>query len=192
MTESINLIHISETDSTSNYLRRNIGNLPVNTVVVTDFQTAGRGCGENKWLCPSGGGALFSILAQKEPPWEGNNLAILSLHCGEIVARRLKDEFGVCASVVPPNDVFAGGSKICGILIEEVGERLIIGVGINTNLVPEAIACGVEASSVYSLTGKECDNVEIARSVAVQIMEELARVSGEYRGVSTPVEGQQR
>ena len=60
-----------------------------------------------------------------------------------------------------PNDVFAGGRKICGILIENVFEgenvsRSITGIGVNVNNpLPESLR--ETAVSVYELTGVKAD-----------------------------------
>ena len=43
-----NIIHIDETDSTNQWLKEHINDFEQPTVVLTEYQTAGRGCGTNK------------------------------------------------------------------------------------------------------------------------------------------------
>ena len=52
-------IHITETDSTNRYLRELGGDDDV--CVYADFQTAGRGCGTNRWESERGQNLLFSL-----------------------------------------------------------------------------------------------------------------------------------
>ena len=58
------LIHISETNSTNNYLQSLCSKQKVEelTVVVADFQTSGRGQRGNSWESDSGKNLLFSIV----------------------------------------------------------------------------------------------------------------------------------
>ena len=46
------IIHIDETDSTNRWLRKGLTTdeqSDANMVVVAEYQTAGRGCGTNRW-----------------------------------------------------------------------------------------------------------------------------------------------
>ena len=59
------IIHLAETDSTNRWLRENqvlIANDQKQIAVVADYQTAGRGCGTNRWESERGKNLLFSLL----------------------------------------------------------------------------------------------------------------------------------
>ena len=58
------MIRLEETTSTNNYLRGLVGKepLPEGSVVVTDFQTAGRGQVGNTWESEGGKNLMFSII----------------------------------------------------------------------------------------------------------------------------------
>ena len=60
------IIHIDETDSTNRWLTTQGDSTPVSTpenkVVWADYQTAGRGCGTNRWESERGKNLLFSML----------------------------------------------------------------------------------------------------------------------------------
>ena len=69
--------------------------------------------------------------------------------------------FDVTAAIKWPNDIFAGGKKICGILIENVFEgdtvaRSIVGIGVNLNN-PLPAELKNTATSVYEITGHKAD-----------------------------------
>ena len=72
----------------------------------------------------------FNLLRPVEPKplWPR-----LALAAGLAVAEAL-DVFGVEAGVKWPNDVWARGRKICGILVEADSDFAVIGMGINVNI----------------------------------------------------------
>lgn len=145
-----NIIHIEETDSTNQWLRREFsagklevycretGSLvPVNSVaVVADYQTAGRGCASNSWESERGQNLLFSMLIHpKEIP------ASRQFHISMAVSLAICEALGQYVgdlSIKWPNDIYWRDGKICGILIENTlqGSAIkdsIIGVGVNVN-----------------------------------------------------------
>jgi BirA family biotin operon repressor/biotin-[acetyl-CoA-carboxylase] ligase len=50
---------------------------------------------------------------------------------GVAVARALREVAGVDAALKWPNDVLAGGGKLAGILAEQAGQAIVVGVGLN-------------------------------------------------------------
>jgi BirA family biotin operon repressor/biotin-[acetyl-CoA-carboxylase] ligase len=105
------------------------------TVVLADFQTAGRGRYDRKWYSPRGEGLFFSVIFY--PPFTDKRLFTLPLVAGCAVAAALKSVTGLAPLLKWPNDVLIGEKKVSGILIEtsQVGRRLaaVIGIGININ-----------------------------------------------------------
>jgi BirA family biotin operon repressor/biotin-[acetyl-CoA-carboxylase] ligase len=57
----------------------------------------------------------------------------LSLAAGLAVSEAL-DRFGVLAEVKWPNDLWIGGRKVCGILVEAGEDFVVVGVGINVGV----------------------------------------------------------
>ena len=98
--------------------------------------------------------------ARPWPPFPASCQMLLSAATAASVVKFLEEQ-GVSAWVKWPNDIYVGGEKICGILIEHRmhGDCLtssIIGVGLNLNQTefpPEL----VNPVSVASLTGKRLD-----------------------------------
>ena len=138
------IIHIDETDSTNGWLWRSMASdMPgyqsdSNVVVVTDYQTAGRGCGTNTWESERGRNLTFSVLIHPvEIPaaCQFRISEIVSLALCETLDSYLSDQR---VTIKWPNDIYVGDRKICGMLIENrLKGRLItdsvIGIGLNVN-----------------------------------------------------------
>ena len=92
--------------------------------------------------------------------------------------RRGKNACRVNAEIKWPNDIFFGGKKICGILIENVigGDeitRSIIGIGVNVNndLAPEIKDI---ATSVKQITGNSANIDAFYATLAYNLYEEYS------------------
>lgn len=126
------------------------------TVVVADYQAAGRGTHGRIWSAPPGTCLMFTVIGR--PELEPPELSELPLRVGNAVATMLYDYAGVRCNVEPPNDVMVNGRKICGILCSsrvqggEV-EWVLCGIGLNTNMTTEQLPVD-EATSVLIETGR--------------------------------------
>ena len=101
------------------------------TTVATDHQTHGRGRLGRTWEDVPGRSILMSVLLLPRPPmplWPE-----LSLVAGEAVARALRNETGVDATLRHPNDVVVAGRKLVGVLPEARKGRVVLGIGVNVN-----------------------------------------------------------
>ena len=104
---------------------------PEGATVATDHQTAGRGRLGRVWEDVPGRSILISVLLRPRPPmplWPE-----LSLIAGDAVARAIRDETGVDASLRHPNDVVVAGRKLVGVLPEASAGRVVLGIGVNVN-----------------------------------------------------------
>ena len=106
------------------------------SICFAEFQTKGRGRGENMWLSPYGSGVCFSILGSL--PCKSSPLG-LSIYCGIIVVRILRELGFKDVSLKWPNDLLHKGNKLGGILTELTSQHaekyeFNIGIGINYNL----------------------------------------------------------
>ena len=133
------VIHIDETDSTNRWLRDYALSQPEGDyVVVSEYQTAGRGCGTNSWESERGKNLTFSLLIHPTEITadcqfrisEAVSLALCETLDGNVTDRQV--------SVKWPNDIYVDDCKICGMLIENrLRGRLmtdsIIGIGLNVN-----------------------------------------------------------
>jgi len=134
------------------------------TVVVADYQAAGRGRRGRAWDAPPGTSLLMSILVRPRGTpdrWGGYSLA-----SALTVADALARVAGLSTRLKWPNDVLVGGRKIAGILLESrmpaagpvgpVGVAGVIAVGIGVNLGQRAFPAGLaaRATSVALETGR--------------------------------------
>jgi BirA family biotin operon repressor/biotin-[acetyl-CoA-carboxylase] ligase len=139
---------------------------PLPCLVVAKRQTAGRGRGNKRWW--SGEGALLMSFGFELSPdtLTRDQLPTLSIAIAQSVASVLRLYLPMhTLEVHPPNDVFADGKKICGILLESPTPLLgIIGIGLNVNNrlsdVPADFIADLTSrpiTSMIELLGKETD-----------------------------------
>lgn len=121
---------------------------PAGTVVVTNWQSAGRGRRGRSWVAPPGSAILLSaVLRPAFPPGAVGRVGMAAaLAVVDLLARAR----GLSARVKYPNDVLIAGKKVAGVLPEAyvAGGRLewvVIGIGIN--LWREAVPPGLEAQA---------------------------------------------
>jgi len=124
--------------------------------VVAGEQIAGRGRRGRTWTGPPGGVYLSILL---DPDLDRSEYPLLTLAAGVATVRAVR-AFEVEAGIKWPNDVLVDGGKLAGILTERVGDRVIVGVGINADVDPADLPN--RAVSLRSLT----DDVDRAGLVA--------------------------
>lgn len=112
---------------------------PHGTVVQADEQSAGRGRLERRWFSPRGNLYISILLRCDVPPARNAELSFVSaLAVADTVVSLLPKQADV--RLKWPNDVLVDGAKISGILIEEAGGALIVGIGLNVLLAPDNAA----------------------------------------------------
>jgi birA, biotin-[acetyl-CoA-carboxylase] ligase region len=131
-------IHLRETDSTNKALKEISDNedIPSGSIVIADFQTAGRGQTGNSWESEAGKNLTFSVFF-RPVNMPANKIFTIS----EMVSLSVKytlDKYFSDITVKWPNDIYHKDRKIAGILIENTFHRReisqsIIGIGINVN-----------------------------------------------------------
>ncbi|WP_323752959.1 biotin--[acetyl-CoA-carboxylase] ligase [Marinobacter sp.] len=142
--DKIDVTVLKEVDSTNAEVARKLlapgHGMPV---VLADAQTEGRGRRGRSWSSPKGQNLYMSMGLTLRGGFEG--LSGLSLVLGVAVVRALSRLGVQGAGLKWPNDLYAGGKKFGGILVEIQGElqegqvQVIAGLGINVHM-KEAIA----------------------------------------------------
>lgn len=133
-----NLTVLAKTDSTQTEAEtRARAGAPEGTLVVAEEQTSGRGRQGRAWHSPPGRGVWMSTVLRPEGPLTA--VPQLTLLAAVAVCRAIRAASGVEAGIKWPNDLLAGGRKLCGILLEAVVEdggirHCIMGIGIDANL----------------------------------------------------------
>ena len=174
------IIHIEETDSTNRWLKENgEGTM----VVVSDFQTAGKGCGTNSWESERGKNLTFSMLIHPKTLSAKEQFRIT-----EVTSVALCETIGLEAHIKWPNDIYVGDKKICGILIENrlQGQTIkdcIIGIGLNVNQTV-FVSDAPNPVSLCQLLGHEVDREQLLETFLQQFNEVWQRetVGADYRG----------
>lgn len=126
------------------------------TVVVADFQSAGRGTRGRIWQAPPGACLMFTLIAR--PAISLADLDSLPLRVSESVACFLRQDLGVPCEVKPPNDIVIGDRKLCGVLCTShiVGDRLewvLCGVGLNTRMTRDQLP--IDSATSLAIEGFE-------------------------------------
>ena len=147
---------------------------PEGLCVVAREQTAGRGRRERGWVSPLDAGLYLSVVLR--PTLEAQHWPLITLAAALAVRAALGEACGLEADIKWPNDLLAGGRKLCGILAETAegarGRAVILGVGINLRRgsFPEEISD--TATSVEEQTGRVPD----AERVLEALTRSLARL----------------
>jgi BirA family biotin operon repressor/biotin-[acetyl-CoA-carboxylase] ligase len=146
---------------------------PEGQVLVAEEQTAGRGRMGRSWVSQPGASLTFSVLLRPVtvPPVRRGWLPLLT---GVAVAMAVRSVAGVGATLKWPNDVLVGDRKLAGILAEQSGEAVVIGIGINVATTADALPVsptGLPATSLH------VEGADVARDV---LLTEVLRQLGHY------------
>jgi BirA family biotin operon repressor/biotin-[acetyl-CoA-carboxylase] ligase len=105
---------------------------PEGLVLAAEEQTAGRGRMGRSWLSPPRAALTFSVLFRPVgvPPARRGWLPLLA---GVATATAVRQVSGLDAQLKWPNDVLLGPGKLAGVLAEQSGDAVVIGIGINVS-----------------------------------------------------------
>lgn len=138
------------------------------TIFIAEMQTNGKGRMGRDWISDKKKGIWMSIvLMPKIVPERINQLTLVT---GLAVCETLTEIYKLDFKIKWPNDIIIEGKKVCGILTEGVAEankvKVISGIGINVNSKNFPADLENKATSIYLLTGKKADRVEIINKFA--------------------------
>ncbi len=162
-------------ESTNQYLQNllNEGIDIIDNIVVTDYQTSGKGQGKNVWESEDGKNLLFSIALDMSFLKAENQFLltqIVSVTMIDVLKKYLPEE---SLSIKWPNDIYFNDKKIAGILIKNEIKGMmmgtsIIGIGLNVNQtsfdenLPNPI-------SMKMITGNDYDLEELLSAISYQL-----------------------
>ncbi|WP_263146972.1 bifunctional biotin--[acetyl-CoA-carboxylase] ligase/biotin operon repressor BirA [Pseudomonas sp. RIT-PI-AD] len=175
---------LTEVDSTNAEVMRHLErSAQPPFLILAERQTAGRGRRGRKWISPFAENLYYSLAI----PVVGGarQLEGLSLVVGLAVLRILH-ECGIRrAGLKWPNDILVADKKIAGILLELTGDpadvcNVIIGIGINVNMVASAEAIGQPWTSMREELGQlvSRDQLALKLSESLQGLLEQLRTQG--------------
>ena len=153
------IIHLSEIDSTNDYAKELAKEGKRNFVVLADKQNNGKGRWGRVWYSDEGG-LYFSIVLDSKL----YNPKVVNLLVPICIIETLKNYVDKELGIKFPNDIMVkvdgGYKKLGGILTELTDDYMVIGIGINVN---NQIRNEIReiAISLKEIVGKELDKVEI-------------------------------
>jgi BirA family biotin operon repressor/biotin-[acetyl-CoA-carboxylase] ligase len=100
---------------------------PAGAVLAAEEQTSGRGRLDRSWHSQPGAALTFSVLLRPAgvPAASRGWLPLLT---GVAAATALRASTGLDISLKWPNDVLCGGAKLAGILAEQAGGAIVVGI----------------------------------------------------------------
>ena len=131
-------VYLDECESTNDFLFNTKDFSQHGTVVLSEFQSNGKGRKDRTWESTKGQNLTLSVLLRKGI--KSKLLGIINLGASLAVAQTLENLYQLDVELKWPNDVLIKRKKIAGILLESSSkgskiEKLVIGIGINVNQV---------------------------------------------------------
>ena len=159
---------LQECDSTNRVAReRAEQGAPEGDWVSALRQTSGRGRHERVWESLEGN-LFLSVILRSVPIERWTWVPLLSAVAIRRALVSLDERLGAQIQIKWPNDLWADGKKLCGILVESgstrQGRYLVVGVGLNVAHAPEGGA--FQAISMHSLGSSLALNEVRARVIA--------------------------
>lgn len=150
---------------------------PDGLVILAERQTAGRGRRGAAWFSPAGESLAFSILVRPEEPkmlWPR-----LALAAGLAVAEAV-ETFGLQAGIKWPNDVWLGGRKAAGILVEAGSDFAVVGIGLNINSTTFPPEVAEIATSMRMEAGQEFSRSEVLTEIVRKFARRRAQIETDF------------
>lgn len=185
-----NFIFLTETESTNNYANQLLMSKAAEegTVVMSQFQTKGKGQQGNTWESEPEMNLLASFILQPKFLKAGDQFylsKVVSLAISDFLA-----EEKIMARIKWPNDIYVENKKIAGILIENsiVGMNLfssIAGIGFNINQI-EFKSDAPNPVSLKQITGLEFKVENIANRIWEKLEFRYEQLkSGNFEAINT-------
>jgi BirA family biotin operon repressor/biotin-[acetyl-CoA-carboxylase] ligase len=108
-------------------------------------QNAGKGRQGRAWDSPVGNLYISTLIRLRPSDPPAATLALVAAVALEETVRT----FGVSAMLKWPNDLLVDGAKLSGILLERVGDAVILGIGVNLAHHPEGLDRAATSLAAY-------------------------------------------
>ena len=177
------VLHYGTIGSTNDCARELAATLAADetALIVADEQTAGRGRGSNRWWTGPGSLACSLVFDPSVQGIRRQHFPLISLATAVAIVDAVR-------KLVPtgplglhwPNDVFAGGRKLAGILVEVLPDgKHIVGIGLNVNngaaAAPEELQA--RATSLLDLTGSEQSRTDVLLATLDRLWPNLGQLA---------------
>ena len=153
-------------------------------VFTADYQTAGRGRLDHKWLSPPKTNLMMSVVLSVEG-LSPEHVSTLPLVIGLAVIKAIEEMVGRTLRVRRsqlkwPNDVLVDGKKVAGILCERNGDNVIAGIGVNVSQTEFPPEIAERATSLALVADVSCLPSPVL-SVRDAVLDELGKWYGIWR-----------
>ena len=174
---------IEETTSTQSDL---VQQFKPGKVLVAEYQSAGRGRLDRKFIVPPRKGITFSFCVEAT-----NDFGWIPLLTGLAVAQGINDYLDSdLVKIKWPNDLLIGEKKLGGILSEKVATGAVVGVGVNIFQTQTELPISDATSLTNVVRNMEIDRSELLSRILDRIGEVLAdlgKFKNEYREVCSTI-----
>jgi BirA family biotin operon repressor/biotin-[acetyl-CoA-carboxylase] ligase len=157
------IYYLDQIDSTNEYAKTLIDEVPEGTVILADQQTNGKGRSGKTWYSPVGGIWMSAILRPTKP-------SLIPIMAGVAICETFYLH-NILTGIKWPNDILLNNKKIAGILTELVDSTVILGIGINLNIRKFPSELEETASSIFLETKKNFDKKMIYEMLCKQLDE---------------------
>lgn len=180
------IVVFQETDSTNDRTSQSgRGGAASGLAIFAERQNAGRGRFGRRWESASHLGLWFSLLLRPTFPME--RWPRLTTWAAVSLAAALESATGLRAQIKWPNDIYLSGKKVAGILIETALDQsqqtfAIVGIGVNTNHVPEDFPedLRAKATSLRIATGRAIDRAALAAAILRELDARFRRIDSSF------------
>ena len=170
-------------DSTNEYLK-NKEKLEEYEVVIAKTQTNRRGKRGSVWISNEGA-ALFSFVIDSIG-YDDKVTIYTGFIVRNILHKLIKEAFSENVESYLkfkwPNDIYYKDKKLCGILCEKVGEKIIVGIGINVNNNDFGIF-NERATSLNIVTGEKYEIEKLVKEVVIEFKEHYRNLNSKWNSI---------
>jgi len=150
---------------------------PHGTLVIAEFQSAGRGRRGAAWVSPPSTDLLLSLVIKPATPlgtWP-RLTSLAALATCEASDATCEASDATCeasdATIKWPNDVYIGPAKLAGLLAESTASHVILGIGWNINSTSFPHSLSAPATSLALASGRQVDRT----TALIALLRALAR-----------------
>lgn len=158
---------------------------PLPRLVIADQQTGGRGRLGRSWHSDAGTLTMSMVYRLSALRLADDSVPLVALAAGMAVADAVEMMVPpIQARLKWPNDVYAGGGKVAGILVEASSvepRRLVVGIGVNvaTDLSRAAADVSARARSLDALCGRPLQRYELLPLIVRQMQQRLDQLTSD-------------
>ena len=149
------------------------------TIIIADYQTAGRGRYGRKFFSPANHGIYMSIILRPVRQCWPDDPSLMTCYAAVAVCKAIEATTGKVPKIKWVNDILLNQRKICGILTEastdfKTGDVnwMVVGIGINFSTPAEDFAEDIKntAGSIFSKEAPTITRNQLIAQIANQIL----------------------